>query len=280
MDIAYHNGNFIPLEEVRIHPLDRGFVFGDGIYEYIPTARRQPFALRRHLERLSQSLASIRLNADISALPDVMAQLLEKQPRPDECDIYLQITRGVAPRKHAYVDVAPTVFLYCPPKPTHPAHNTVITAEDFRWQRCDIKSISLVASCMSASTAQAAGADDIFLFRDGLLTESSSSNAFIAKDGTLYTPTLNRHILRGITREIILELAQAHGIPTVQCDITLSEVQNADEAFLTSSSRDITRVSKIDDTMLPMDSSSSITARLIEIFRDYKEDTTRKAAEK
>lgn len=254
MSICYLDGAFMAREAARISPLDRGFLFGDGAYEVIPVYGRRPFGLAEHLARLEHTLAAIRLPnpLDTAAWTAIIAELIARNPWDDQA-VYLQVTRGVgAQRNHAFpVPTVPTVFMMSdalvPPSPALVASGVgAVSAEDFRWLRCDLKTVSLLANCLLRQQAVDAGCAETILFRDGFLTEGAASNIFIVRDGVVLAPPKSRLMLPGITYDLVLELAARHGIPHAVRDITEQEVRTADEVWLTSSSREVLAVTQLD----------------------------------
>ncbi|HET9663545.1 MAG TPA: aminotransferase class IV, partial [Burkholderiales bacterium] len=219
-DIVYLNGEFMPLESARIPVLDRGFIFGDGVYEVIPVYSRNPFRLPEHLRRLQHSLDSIRLaNPLTEAEWTKLTTDIVARTAGDDQSVYLQVTRGVAKRDHAFPKEAkPTVFMMSSPLVT-PSPEQVeggvpaITATDYRWLRCDVKSVSLLGNCLLRQTAMDAGAVEVVLFRDGYLTEASASNVFVVRNGIVLAPPKNHLMLPGITYDVVLELLAANGMP-------------------------------------------------------------------
>ena len=252
-DIAYLNGEFLPIDQARVSVLDRGFIFGDGVYEVIPAYSRRPFRLPQHLARLQHSLDAIRL-ANPMAESDWTRLIDELVARhaPDDQSVYLQVTRGVARRDHAFPkDAKQTVFMMSGPLVTPPKEQVdngvpCITASDFRWLKCDVKSISLLGNCLLRQAAADAGAAEVVLFRDGRLTEASASNVFVVRDGRLLGPPKDHLILPGITYDVVIELAQACGIPVELRPVTEQEVRSADEIWVTSSTKEVLAVTTLD----------------------------------
>jgi len=252
-DIAYLNGEFLPIDQARVSVLDRGFIFGDGVYEVIPAYSRRPFRLPQHLARLQHSLDAIRLANPMaeSEWTRLIDELVARHT-PDDQSVYLQVTRGVARRDHAFPkDVKQTVFMMSGPLVTPPKEQVdngvpCITASDFRWLKCDVKSISLLGNCLLRQAAAEAGAAEVVLFRDGRLTEASASNVFVVRDGRLLGPPKDHLILPGITYDVVIELAQACGIPVELRPVTEQEVRSADEIWVTSSTKEVLAVTTLD----------------------------------
>ena len=284
-EIVYLNGEFMPLEQARVPVLDRGFIFGDGVYEVIPAYSRRPFRLPEHLRRLQHSLDSIRLANPLSDTEwtklthDVIAR-----NQGDDQSVYLQITRGVARRDHAFPkDAKATVLMMSSPLST-PARELVdngvpgITATDYRWLRCDVKSVSLLANCLLRQTALEAGAAEVVMFRDGYLTEGSSSNIFAVKNGRLLAPPKNHLVLPGITYDVVLELAAAHGIPLDVRKIPEQEVTTADELWLTSSTKEVLAITALDGKPVGSGRPGAVFRRIHALYQEFKRKVMRQAA--
>jgi len=243
-DLVYLNGDYLPLAEARIPVLDRGFIFGDGVYEVIPVYDRRPFRLHHHLDRLQHSLDGIGLASPHTAAEweALIAPIVEQADWPDQ-GIYLQITRGPAPRDHAFPKEArPTVFimataLTAPPAEVVANGVAAITAVDNRWLRCDLKTTSLLANVLLRQASVEAGCAEAILIRDGLLTEGSASSVFAVKDGVILAPPHSSLVLPGITYDVVVELARQEGIALAVRPIPEAELRCADEIWLTSSTK-------------------------------------------
>jgi len=251
--IVYLNGQYLPIEEARIPVLDRGFIYGDGVYELVPVYRRKPFRMREHLLRLQRSLDGIRLANPhtIAEWEAIIGTLIARHDFDDQA-IYFQVTRGVAKRDHAFPQgVAPTVFVMSNPLPTpSPAQFAdgvaVVTAEDNRWKRCDLKTISLVGNVLMRQLAADAGAIETVMFRDGFLTEASASNVLTVKDGRIAAPPKDHHILPGITYGAAEVFARDAGIPFDLRPIPRAEAYAADEWWLSSSTKEVLAITTVD----------------------------------
>lgn len=251
--IVYLNGDFVPLEEAKVPVLDRGFIYGDGVYELIPVYGRRPFRLPHHLARLQRSLDGIRLENPhtVPEWSELVAELVAKQPFDDQ-GVYFQVTRGVAKRDHAFpAGVAPTVFMMSNPLATPSAEQVergvaVVTAEDNRWRRCDLKTISLVGNVLMRQLAADADAIETVMFRDGWLTEASASNVLIVADGVIVAPPKDNLILPGITYDAAEEFAREAGLPFEQRPVARAEALAADEMWLSSSTKEILAVTTLD----------------------------------
>lgn len=240
---VYLNGDFIPLDKAQVSVLDRGFLFGDGVYEVIPVYAGHPFRLHRHLQRLQRSLEKIRLplSLDDDHWQAIIEQLLPNKEQ--DFSVYIQITRGVTElRDHALPQSPqPTLFAMCSPIPARQSGNGIsaTTVEDTRWLHCDIKAITLLANILLRQQAVEDGYAEAILVRDGLVTEGAASNVFIMLDGELMTPPKGCHLLPGITRDVILELAEANQITASERDIPFESLLKAEEIWLTSSTKEI-----------------------------------------
>ncbi|MDR0246972.1 MAG: D-amino acid aminotransferase [Burkholderiales bacterium] len=251
--IVYLNGVFQPLSEAKISVLDRGFIFGDGVYEVVPVYHHRPFRMTQHLKRLENSLAAIRLPNPKSATEweALFLEMVQKAPYEQQA-VYLQITRGVAPRDHGFPQgVTPTVFMMAvplkTPRPEQVEHGVAcVSAADFRWHRCDIKSVSLLGNVLLRQISVEAEAVETLLFRDGFLTEASASNVLIVKNGTIITPPQNHLILSGVSLNAVLEFAPMIGLPVEIRPVSREEVLAADELWLTSSGKEVLAVTTLD----------------------------------
>ena len=284
-EIAYLNGQFLPLAEARIPVLDRGFIFGDGVYEVIPVYSRRPFRLPEHLRRLQHSLDAIRLgnpmtDADWTRL---IHELVGRHSGEDQ-SVYLQVTRGVAKRDHAFPkEGKQTVFMMSSPLVTPPREQIeqgvpCITATDFRWLKCDVKSVSLLGNCLLRQLAADAGAVEVVLLRDGFLTEASASNVFAVRNGKLLAPPKNHLILPGITYDVVLELAAAKGIPIELRAISEQEVRSADELWVTSSSKEVLAITTLDGKPVGNGRPGPLFRTVHLAFQDFKRKVMRAAA--
>lgn len=247
------NGKLLPLEQAHVHPLDRGFIFGDGVYEVIPVYGGHPLRLDAHLERLARSLALTRIPEPWSATQwrHHLQALIAERGAVDQ-SVYLQVTRGVAPRDHAFPDCVPTVFMMSRPLAPPPREQieqglSAIMLDDIRWAHCDIKTTALLPNVLLRQQAVDAQAHEALLLRDGWLTEGAASNAFVVIDGVLTTPPATRALLHGVTRQLVLDLAQAAGIPVEQRPISAAELTAAEEIWLSSSTREVLAVTALQD---------------------------------
>ena len=281
---VYLNGKFLPLDEAKISVLDRGFIYGDGVYEVVPVYQRQPYRLRPHLIRLQHSLDGIRLanphrEAEWEA---IIHNLIAMQPFDDQ-GVYLQVTRGAAKRDHAFPpDAIPTVFLMSNPLPVLSREQieggvAVVTAADERWLRCDLKTISLLGNVLARQFAVDRGAVETVMFRDGHLTEASASNVLIVKGGTIFAPPKDNLILPGITYDAALELARQGGLPFAIRPVTKEEALSADEMWLSSSTKEVLAVSTLDGRPFGSGKPGPVYRRMYALFQESKPKPRRAA---
>lgn len=276
---CYLNGQFLPLEEARIPVMDRGFIFGDGVYEVIPVYRRQAFHLPGHLARLRRSLDAIRIRNphDDAEWANLIGRVIAAQD-VDEQSLYLQVTRGVARRDHAFPpDTPPTVFMMASPL-NLPGPDLVergvpaVTATDNRWYRCDIKATALLPNVLLRQFAVDHGAAEAVLLRDGFLTEGSASNVFVVHGGRVATPARSHLILSGITYDVIAQLAADGGLPFEQRDVHESEVRTADEIWLASSTREVLAITTLDGRPVGNGRPGPIFRRMFDLFQAHKRE--------
>jgi D-alanine transaminase len=285
--MVFLNGKFMPIEEARVPVLDRGFIFGDGVYELVPVYSRVPFRMDEHLARLERSLAAVRIANPYTRAEwrDIITQLVAKQPFEDQ-GVYFQVTRGVAKRDHAFPkNATPTVFvmsnpLVCPPQELVERGASAVTAIDNRWHNCDIKSISLIGNCLLRQASAEAGAAETILFREGKLTEASASNVFIVKQGVIFTPAKSKLILPGITYDVVVELAQAAGMPMEFKDVTEAEVRAADEIWVTSSSKEVLAIVTLDGKPVGYGKPGAVFRRMHGLYQEFKQKVMRAGREK
>lgn len=270
------NGELLPLEQAHIHPLDRGFIFGDGVYEVIPVYGGHPLRLDAHLERLARSLALTRIPDPWSAdewRRHLRALIAERGPVDQS--IYLQLTRGVAPRDHAFPDCAPTVFMISRPLAPPPREQveqglTAVLLDDIRWAHCDIKTTALLPNVLLRQQAVDAHAHEALLLRDGWLTEGAASNAFVVIDGSLCTPPATRALLHGVTRQLVLDLAEVEGMAVEQRPISAAELNAAQEIWLSSSTREVLAVTRLQETPVGEGSPGPLFHRLHAAYEAVK----------
>ncbi|MCX7172735.1 MAG: D-amino acid aminotransferase [Proteobacteria bacterium] len=283
MQKVYLNGEMVALNEARISVMDRGFLFGDGVYEVIPVYSRRPFRLFEHLRRLQRSLDGIRLaNPHTDDEWTALIKRLIAATDADEQQIYLQVTRGAdTVRNHAFPKVTvPTVFMKC--DPLIPPHRqefelgiAAVSASDNRWLRCDIKSTSLLANCLLRQQAEDAGCIETLLFRDGFLSEASASNVFVVRDGVLVAPPKTHLILPGITYDVVLELATRHGLSHELRDVTEAEVRLASEIWICSSTREVRAVVSLDGRSIGTGRPGPVYEKMHRWYQEFKSAATR-----
>ncbi len=280
--ICYLNGEFIPTSEARISPLDRGFIFGDGIYEVIPAYGAKLFRLDEHLQRLNDNLDAVQIKQPLtlSEWKQMLNEVVSKNRTTHgvEQSIYLQVTRGVAERDHGFPgsNVEPTLFVMSSvlkPLPATIAEKGVaaVTREDNRWKNCHIKSTSLLGNILLRQQAYDDGAAEAILIRDGKVTEGAASNFFIVIDGELLTPPKGPLLLPGITRDLILELAQQHGISACEATITPQQLKCADEVWLSSSTKEILPVTSLDGNAVGSGIPGKVWQQMIQYYQQYKQ---------
>jgi D-alanine transaminase len=281
--MVFLNGSFLPLEQATVSVLDRGFIFGDGVYELIPVYSRSPFRLDEHLARLERSLAAVRI-ANPYPRDKWRAVILELVARQawDDQGVYLQVTRGAAKRDHAFPEgVTPTVFAMSNPLVNPPAElvekgAAAVSAVDNRWLRCDIKSISLVGNVLLRQVSVDAGAAETILFRDGVLTEASASNVFAVKNGLVLSPPKSNLILPGITYDVVVEIARQLGLPLEFRDVREAEVRGADELWVTSSSKEILAIVELDGRPVGEGRPGPVFRRAWQGYQEFKRRVMRK----
>jgi D-alanine transaminase len=283
------NGEFMPIAEAKISVLDRGFIFGDGVYEVIPVYSRNAFRLAEHLRRLQHSLDGIRLANPYSdsEWTGIINELIARNEAQDQY-LYLHITRGVAKRDHAFPNppVKPTVFMMSSPLLTSPAELLqsgvgAVTAQDNRWLRCDIKAIALLPNVLLRQMAVDAGCAEAILIRPGsnnepsFMTEGAASNIFVVKGGKLLAPPKDNLMLPGITYDVILEIAAANGIPHEVRKVAAAEVFAADELLLTSSTKEVLAITQLDGKPVGSGKPGAMFAKLHKLYQDFKRDVMR-----
>lgn len=277
MSLAFLNGNWLPLEQAQISVLDRGFLFGDGVYEVIPVYNGRALRLEQHLQRLHDSLAGIRLANPYSdsTWRTLITELIQRSGGGDQL-LYLQITRGAAPRDHAFpsADTPPTVLLsskpFSPPDAQRLAQGIRVgLAEDPRWQLCNLKTVNLLANVLLKQLAVDQGHDEMLLHAQELLTEGTSSNLFVIRNQVIATPPLSSNILPGVTRGLILELAHNAGIAVEERAIALDELKSADEVWISSSTRELMPVVEIDGVKVADGMPGPLARQLSQAFRAY-----------
>ncbi len=274
---AFLNGKYLALEDCKISPLDRGFIFGDGIYELLPVYENKTFYLQQHLNRLERSIREIRIQNpySMSEWQSIVEELIQ-QSSQDNLAIYIQVTRGVAPRDHVFPESSePTVFAMANPLPVTPTHVfeqgiALTTAEDLRWQRCDIKVISLLANILAKQDALQALAAEAIMVRDGFALEGAASNLFVVKEGVVYTHPKDNLILPGITRDFVLELLEDLRIQYVEQSIPKDWLYTADEIWITSSIKEVLAATKIDNQVVGNGAPGELWKKTYALYQERK----------
>ena len=275
--IAHFNGELLPLDQIRISPLDRGFIFGDGVYEVIPAYGGRLLRAREHFGRLQRSMDEIRLANPHTVDEWIAAVYALLAHHPGDQSVYIQVTRGVPPKRDHVIPkgLTPTVFMMANPLAT-PSKETVdqgvacVTAKDFRWEKCHIKSTSLLGNVLARQISADAGAAETILFRDGFLTEASASNVFVVKDGTVAAAPQDNHILLGITYELLAELAREGKVRYEVRPVKEAEVRSADEIWLTSSTKEVLAVTSVDGMPVGAGVPGPVFRRMHALFQEYK----------
>ena len=283
--LAHFNGRIVPLDRIAISPLDRGFLFGDGVYEVIPVYGGVPLRAREHFERLQRSMDEIRL-ANPHTTDEWIAAVRELlRHHPGDQSVYVQVTRGVPPKRDHVMPqgLVPTVFMMCSPLAT-PSREAVeagvacVTARDFRWEKCHIKSTSLLGNVLARQLSADAGAAETILFRDGFLTEASASNVFVVKDGKVAAPPQDNLILLGITYDLLVQLAREGAIELEIRPVPEAEVRAADEVWLTSSSKEVLAVTTLDGRPVGAGRPGPLFRRMHALFQEHKARLARQGA--
>lgn len=272
--LAYWNGTFCSLNRVEVSPLDRGYLFGDGVYEVIRIYNGSAWLLADHLRRLAESLAKVRIAFEVESLTAAIAELVGRTAGGN-ASLYIQVTRGVARRGHAFPNqpVQPSVLMYTEIMRTDPLEGgrregvRAITLPEMRWSRPDIKSLNLLPNCMAKQDAVERGAAEaVFFDSTGLVTEGSSSNVFWVARSTVYTPIANARILSGVTRAFVLGLCRANDIPLRECNCHIDELRSADEVFVTGTMSEILPVVTIDQNQIGTGRPGPRTTELQRLF--------------
>ena len=278
MSTAYLNGEYLPLEECKVSVLDRGFIFGDAIYELLPVYGGKPFYLDAHLKRLERSLSQIQISNpnDVETWTTIINTLIERSGL-ENLYIYIQVTRGVAPRDHAFPpDTPPTVFAMVGvwPKQDKSAYIdglSAITVEDERWGRCDIKVTSLLANVMKKQQAVVGNAHEAIFVRDGVVLEGSATNVFIVENAEVITAPKNNLILPGITRDVVVDILRQHNIPLQESAPSEAQLANADEIWITSSTKECLPVTTLNGQLVADGKPGELWKRVYQLFQLAKQ---------
>jgi D-alanine transaminase len=276
--MVFLNGEFLEQEEAKISTLDRGFLFGDGVYEVIPVYNHKIFGLTEHLQRLSKSLEATKIPNPLKT--QEYRQIFNKLLRQSSANntnnqtIYLQITRGVGvKRSHNFENLTPTIYIRTDPLNEKNFDDLkqgfkAIIQKDIRWDNCHIKSTSLLANVLYTTVASENGAEEVILEKNGVITEGASSNVFILKDEKVITPKLSNNILAGITRDMVIKSCELAGIEVIEKDISKNELLQSDEVWISSSTREIMPISQIDDKNFQL--AGSIWQQIYDKFQTLK----------
>jgi D-alanine transaminase len=282
--LCYLNGQFLPRAQAAIPVEDRGFIFGDGIYEVWRVINGRLFETERHLARLNSGLRELRITPPDIARAEVVTEIAERILADNgllegEATLYVEITRGVATRTHAFpaANTVPTVFVmanrFAPPNELRAKGASAITMQDIRWLRCDIKTIQLLPNVFAKQAAAERGAMEAFMIRDGMVTEGSHANVLGVFDGEVRTHPLNHLVLPGITRAVVLELATSMGLPVREEAFAADEIFRADELFLAGTTADVMPIVRVDDRAIGDGTPGPVTRRLYDAFRAYMDES-------
>jgi len=275
MDTVYLNGTFLPREEARIHPDDRGFIFGDGLYEVTPYYRGRPFRMDAHLARMARGFEELRIPVPTDDLAAIQQELIERNGLSDApmAIVYLQVTRGVAPRLHTFPDppVRPTVYAWARPfqRPTPEVWSqgyAAVRVVDRRWGRADLKTVQLLPNVMAQQEAKDAGAHDALFVKEGLALEGGQTNLFVVVDGVLYTHPASNQVLHGISRAAVLELARSEGIPVQERPIPIEWLDRAQELFFSGTTAEVRPTVRLDGRPVGDGTVGPITRQLHRAF--------------
>ncbi len=276
--IVYLNGLYLPVEEAKISVLDRGFTFGDGVYEVVPVYHGHIFRLKEHIERLNNSLDEVYIKRphDLPQWREILHELIHKNPAEDH-SLYIQVTRGASEREHS-IEMATTQTVFAMSRPLvktdRSAGISAIVEEDIRWKYCHIKAITLLPSVVLRHKAKQAGATEALLVKDGYITEGAASNVFIVKDGIVRTPPKDGSLLPGITRDMVVELLLESDIPCEEVAITDKELRQVDEIWVTSSTWEIVPVIKLDGEPVGTGKPGKVWQQASELYQVFKTGMT------
>ncbi len=278
MNLVYLNGDYIPLDKACIPIMDRGFLFGDAVYEVIPAYHARLFRLDEHLQRLNNSLQAIGMENPLSSNEwrTILQRLVDQQPEHDQ-SVYLQVTRGIyAKRDHCFPEqTKATVLAMCSPfglpgSSINREGVAAITLDDIRWHYCNIKTTALLANVLLRQQAVESNAAEAILIRNGYATEGAASNLFIVTEGQIITPPKSRDLLPGITRDVVLELALQNALPCCESDISQQQLESADEIWLTSSTREIMPVIRLNEQTIGHGEPGPIWHKIYSLYQEFK----------
>lgn len=276
--LVYLNGEYLPLDQAKVSVLDRGFIFGDGVYEVIPSYGSKALRFQHHMDRLQNSLDAVRISNPLSngQWQEIIDKLIAATDSQDQY-IYLHITRGVASRDHRFPDEStPTVFvmsniLHTVSPELLKTGVSAVTLDDIRWQFCNIKAIALLPNILLRQQAVDKNAAEAILIRNDNITEGAASNVFVVSKGIIKTPPKGEQLLPGITRDLVVELAKTHNMAVEECAINEEELLTADEIWLTSSTKEILSVTKINEQNVGNGQPGPIWKDMYQKYQDYKE---------
>ncbi|MEJ2140938.1 MAG: D-amino acid aminotransferase [Gammaproteobacteria bacterium] len=276
--IVYLNGSYLPIDQAKVSVLDRGFIFGDGVYEVIPAYGGHPLRLKHHLQRLQNSLDAIRLENPHSDddWSDIISSVIGQNEGEDQY-VYLQVTRGVAKRDHSFPDGnTPTVFVMSSPllavnDELLKSGVSAITLDDIRWRYCSIKTTALLANVLLRQQAVEKDAAEAILVRDGEVTEGAASNLFIVLNGVIITPPKSNLLLPGITRDLVVELAHHHDLPCEERSISADELKQAEEVWVTSSTKEILPVTMLDGKPVGNGTPGTTWQKMLALYQENKQ---------
>lgn len=277
MSRVYLDGQLLPPDEARISPDDRGFLFADAVYEVTSAYRGRPFRIEWHMRRMARGLKALRIDFDVGELPAIHERLLAANGLEDEemSTVYVQVSRGAAPRSHGFPppDTTPTVYAFARSHDRPPVEHLLegiraVTVPDRRWARVDIKTVQLLPNVLSYQTALDQGADDAVLVRDGIALEGAASNLFFVFDGTVVTHPATNRILPGITRHVVLELAEALETPMALRAVQVEEIREADEIFFTGTVSEVRPCVEVDGRPVGNGTAGPVTRKLLDAFRN------------
>lgn len=275
---VYLNGQFLPSDQAQVSVFDRGFLLGDGVYEVIPVYAGHCFELGAHLQRLQASLDGVKMKNPMSSeqWQTMIEELITRNGGGDQ-SLYLQVTRGVAPRDHVFpTGVEPSAFAMSNPLQAVPEkykQNGIkaITLPDIRWVNCNIKAITLLPNSLLKQQAQEAGAQEALLIRDGYLTEGAASNAYVVLNGTIYTSPKDEKVLPGITREVVIKLALDNGMPLVEQAVTEQQLKQADEIWMSSSTKEVLPITELDNMPVGTGKPGPVWHQMDSLYQQYKQ---------